>query len=131
MFNYILQYLFLLTPLAAHLAHDTVEINHGESPQHGRNLVILFILSLVFGWLVSRWAVPHITICQYILYVTAIHFAFFNYLLNFFRVPRKPLFYLGEGPFDTILKKCTTPGMIAVQIIILVLGFTFYHGYWR
>lgn len=129
MLNYIMQYLFILLPLSTHVAHDAGEINGGHSPVHARNMALLVILILCLGDWLRLFAVPQITIFQYAVYALAIHFAFFNYLLNFFRVPRMALFHLGKGPWDRFFMWMHPLGMMALQLLVLAAGVWYYHFY--
>lgn len=129
--NYILQYLLIFTPFLLHLVHDTRQINRGTSPKHGRNLAILIVFSLIVGYTMRYWTEPRVGILQYLFFAGTVHLAFFNYSLNFFRVPRKPFFYLGSGPFDEALKFVASRigwlGLLFVQFFLLFAGFMFYH----
>lgn len=125
--NYLLQYVFLVMPLAAHLAHDAPQIRRNSIPEHKKNAYLLLVITTVLGLQLSIWARPHIHFWQYALYAGAIHFAFFNYILNLLRVPPKPLTYLGNGFFDFALKLLTPWPALLAQLILLFAGFSVYH----
>lgn len=129
--NATLQILLLFTPFLLHLIHDVRQINGGTSPKHGRNLAILVVLSLGIGYSIHFWALPKVGILQYVFLAGAIHFAFFNYSLNFFRKPRKPFFYFGTGPFDSVCKivisRVNLMGYLFLQAFLLVVAYMTYR----
>ncbi len=128
--NTLLQILLLILPTLIHLVHDARQINGGTSPKHGRNLAILIGLSVAFAFANHYWANQEVNIWQYFFLAGAIHFTFFNYLLNFFRKPRKPFFYLADGPFDSAMKWIITHfglmGYLFIQGFVLVTAFMTY-----
>lgn len=131
MTNTLIQYLFLLAPVALHSVHDAGEINAGITPKHARNLAILGVVAIALGYFVSLWAVPRVSLWQFVFYTATIHAAIFNYAINRMRRPAMPWFHLGDGPFDSFLKKLQVPGMIFVQGWTLMLGYSvYYHWDW-
>src|SRR5258706_5312843 len=95
----LIQYLFLLLPLTIHLLHDLGEIGRNRSPNHPLMAATVLFCALAFGWWLHAWTRIHFW--QFTIYSLAIHFTLFNYLLNYFRVPREPVFYLRNGFWDS------------------------------
>lgn len=126
-FNTLLQYSCICLPLTIHLLHDIEEINNNHSPQHGRNVIILLGITFSLGVQLEVWSAVHTTWWRYSLYALAVHFAFFNYLLNYYRIPRKSFRYLGNGPWDTFLRTLSFPGQVALQVLVLLAGIGFYY----
>lgn len=127
LFNLLLQYLFLFTPLAVHLAHDAPEINQGKNPEHKKNAYALAALIVLMSLQLQLWALPHVQFWQFAFYAASIHFAFFNYALNRLRKPPMPFFYVGNGFFDFILKLMMPWQALLAQAILLFAGFSVYH----
>lgn len=126
-FNYIAQYMFLLTPLVTHLLHDVPEINGGRRINHKRNVYFLAAATIVLSLAVQQWSSPHVNFLQFMFYSATIHFAFFNYILNRRRIPPEPIHYLAGGFYDSILRMLTPLPALLVQLILLFAGFSLYH----
>lgn len=124
-FSYLLQYIFLLTPLGAHLSNDFGEISRGVVPAHKKNAYLLVVCMIVLGFQLTFWARPKVEFWQFAFYAATIHFAFFNYLLNFLR--GEPTFYLANGFFDSALRLLTPIPALIVQMVLLFAGFAVYH----
>ena len=121
------QYLFLCLPLAIHILHDVPEINHDHSPNHPKMAAIVLAAACISGYfLYPMFRVPF---WRFALLSLAIHFAFFNYILNYLRKPQEPFFYIGNGFWDRILKIFPAPVRLVLQAGALIGGFYIYYNH--
>lgn len=125
--NNIAQYLFILFPLLLHTWHDAGELNKGEKVYHGVNVLLMLVLALVSGLWLQKWAIPGTTWWRYMVYAFCLHFALFNYLINYFRTPRLPMHHLGKGPWDSLLLPLSYPVQIMLQSAVAIIGASVYY----
>lgn len=120
------QYLFLILPLLIHVLHDVPEINGGHSPNHPRMALIVLVVACLSGYFL--YPMFRVEFWRFALFSLAIHFSFFNYILNYFRKPREPFFYIGNGFWDRLLKPFPPVVRLAIQIGVIILGGWIYYN---
>lgn len=121
----IAQYLFLCLPLVVHLWHDLKEIGRNKGPNHVLMATVVLVCSVICGEWLYAWT--HIPVWRFAFYAVCIHFALFNYLLNYLRTPREPMFYLGNRLWDRLLKPLPAQIRLLLQAVVLLAGWYVYH----